>query len=340
MTTLIDIHSHLYPEWYLDVVRDRHVSPRVEPLSEGRERFVIFPNEEGPPLTSDYWDVKQKLEFMDALGIDQSVISLGNPWLQWIDDDVVAQDYAERLNAWLSGLGETTGARLVGMGVLPEADVATTAAYATRLRTVHGLTSVVVGSTLCGLELDDPALDDVYAALEHGDIAMFVHPHHSLGAERLSGYGPALQVALGFPSETALALGRLLLGGVLDRFPKLNVVASHGGGSIAMLAGRFIGAAGAHLPNEDRSGTRVDGLLRLYVDSIVYAPAALQLILGTFGDQHVMFGTDHPFYLAHHPAVSGIVEHVPADLRDAVTSATARRLFHVPEIIREPHTTR
>ena len=44
---------------------------------------------------------------------------------------------------------------------------------------------------------------------------------------------------LGMPHETAIAMGSLLLGGVLERHPRLRICFAHGGGCFPGLIGRI-----------------------------------------------------------------------------------------------------
>ena len=46
-------------------------------------------------------------------------------------------------------------------------------------------------------------------------------------------------IDLGMPSETAAAICSLLMGRVLEQFPKLKVVFAHGGGAFPYLIGRI-----------------------------------------------------------------------------------------------------
>ena len=54
---------------------------------------------------------------LNRLGITQTVLSLGNPWLDpFTESDAV--DIAPRLNSDFATLGRRTGGRIVGMGTL------------------------------------------------------------------------------------------------------------------------------------------------------------------------------------------------------------------------------
>ena len=44
---LVDIHSHIYPRWYIELLKERVGDPRVSGAA-GDERFVIFPEEDAP----------------------------------------------------------------------------------------------------------------------------------------------------------------------------------------------------------------------------------------------------------------------------------------------------
>lgn len=74
-------------------------------------------------------------------------------------------------------------------------------------------------------------------AVETLDCAVFVHPWDMSREERVQKYWfPWL---LGMPHETAIAMGSLLMGGVLERHPKLRICFAHGGGCFPGLIGRI-----------------------------------------------------------------------------------------------------
>jgi aminocarboxymuconate-semialdehyde decarboxylase len=327
MPECIDIHSHLYPRWYVEALKRRDAPPRVagEP---GAERFVIFNGEHGRPMGDDYWDLDEKLAFMAAHGIDQTIASLGNPWLDPFEGDEGAALTA-RANAYFASLEETTGGRIVGMGVLPQHDVELAAATVRDIAATPSLYGAINGCRLCGRELDDPALEPVWEALGETGLPLLIHPHYLLGRHELTGFGHALPVALGFPFETTAALARLVFAGVLRRHPGVRLVASHGGGTLPFLGGRLDAGWRSDPSVQERLDVRpTEELGKIFYDALVYHAPSMLAVRELVGADQMAFGTDHPFSGADPVAnLRAIDDSFPSDERDAVLSGSARRFF-------------
>ncbi len=70
----------------------------------GQDRLIILPGEDtegttavGRPIGKEYFDTAAKIAFMDTHNIGQSIISLANPWLDFLKA-AEARDMATRLN--------------------------------------------------------------------------------------------------------------------------------------------------------------------------------------------------------------------------------------------------
>ncbi len=328
---VIDVHSHHYPRWYIELLKARTDIPRVigDP---GDERFVIFPGEAeqtgGRPISPDYWDLDAKFKFMAAAGIDRAVLSLGNPWLDPLDADT-GLEAARRSNAYFAELGERPGGRVAGMGVLPPGDVRHAVTVVGEIASTASLHGIVSGTRICGQRLDDPDLEPLWEVLERTRVPLLVHPHYGIGGDELAGFGHALPVAVGFPFETTLAVARLVFAGVLHRHPMLKVVASHGGGTLPYLAGRLDASwrsdpsVHGRLPEAPS-----DSLKRLFLDAVLYHARALRAAADLVGVDRLAFGTDHPFSVAD-PArnLAAIREAFDADESEHVLAGAARALF-------------
>lgn len=306
MSFVVDIHSHLYPAWFVDRFRARIDVPRVVGEDDG-DRFLLFATEDGdasgPLLTEDYTTLEAKLDFMQRHGIDLSLVSLGNPWLEVFDADE-SLGLAREANDRLSTLVDETSGRLIGMGVLPHADPESMAVVVEEVAANPGLRGVISSTTPGGLLLDDRQLDPVWHALTSTRTPLMIHPMMASVPDEQSGYGIAVSVGVGFPFRTTVALARLLLGGVLERHEGLRLVAAHCGGALPFLIGRL---EGTHFSN---SLVRPlgDSAKLLLLDATLYEPEAARFAADLVGPDRLLFGTDHPFPNADVARIRGAIQ--------------------------------
>ncbi len=108
------------------------------------------------------------------------------------------------------------------------------------------------------------------------------------------GAGYYLHNFIGNPPGTGIAIGSLLFGRVLDRFPGLKLVFAHGGGTAPCLVGRWShGATTRPEPRVTFTGSVDEALHRLYLDTVVYDSQVLCFLVGFAGADHVLLGTDY-----------------------------------------------
>lgn len=329
---VIDAHSHLYPRSYLELLKTRTEIPRIGD-HDGAEHFVIFRGEEATPgggrrLDESFWDLEAKVGYMDRVGIDQTVVSLGNPWLDPFDGPESA-DWARRLNAELASLDAETDGRVVALGVLPTNGVEDAVEVAREVAASPTLYGLIGSCRICGLEFDDERLTPLWEELERTELPLFVHPHDGVALDALNGYGNSLLLALGFPFETTIAVTKLVFSGVLRRFPKLRIVVAHGGGTLPFLAARLdVTWRSDPAAQVKLDSAPSDQLASLYLDAVLYHPRALHAAAELVGPRRMLFGTDHPFFSADPRTSLDAVEAEFADgARTDVLGGTALSLF-------------
>ncbi|HEX6207560.1 MAG TPA: amidohydrolase family protein [Actinomycetota bacterium] len=300
MSAVIDAHSHLFPPGFIERLRARPTAPRITGGPDG-DRLIVFASEErtgGRPVGRSFIDPAEKLRFMDRLGIDRAAVQMANPLLEPFDGQE-AVDAAAELNAEMAGLLRASGGRLAGLGALPQHDLAAAAAAAEQVAATDTLFGIASGPLLCRRQLDDPELDPLWGLLERLDVPVTIHPQRGLPVPELEGHGLALSLGLSLPFETTVAVARLVLGGVLQRFPGLRILAAHGGGALPFLADRL----DAVWRTDPRAREQMPlppstDLGRLWLDGLVYGPAPLRAALALAGPERVLFGTDHPYVVA------------------------------------------
>lgn len=300
--SIIDMHSHFYPRWYIDRLRSRTALPRITEDADG-EKFVIFAEEEqseegGRLISEEYWSLDAKLAHMDQFGIDQTILSLGNPWLDPFEGPEGLKT-ARFFNEDFAKLRAKTNGRILGMGAIPGHTISDIVTVIHEIADTEDLYGLITGSRIGGLTFDDSRLDPVWAALDQTGTPVLIHPHHGSGMDELEGFGHALPVAVGFPLETTIALARMIFGGVLHRYPGVKFVGSHGGGTLPFLAGRLDAGWRSDPRMVESSPTPPSAVMhKLFLDAVLYHPRALNAAADLVGVDHLMFGTDHPFSIA------------------------------------------
>src|SRR5438477_11250835 len=121
------------------------------------------------------------------------------------------------------------------------------------------------------MDRDYERLEPFWAAAEELGALVFMHPVGSTLGQHLARY--YLSDIVGNPLDTTIALSQLIFGGVLERHPRLKIVAADGGGYLP-----------SYLPRSDHGfEVRPDArtllqppsqyLRRVWVDALVYQPA-------------------------------------------------------------------
>jgi aminocarboxymuconate-semialdehyde decarboxylase len=278
-----------------------------------------------PALT----ELDVRLAAMDAAGVDVQLVSPSPQHYHDWADQPTAQRLTRAVNEGMAELCALRPDRLVGLGIVPLQHPELAAAELEHAMVDLGLKGVEISTTAGGRELSDPALDVFWARAEALEALVFVHPWGcSLGTRVDRHY---LANVLGNPLETTLALSHLIFSGTFDRYPKLKVLAAHGGGFLPYYAGRSDHAW--HVRPEAKIAKRAPSeyLRSLYYDSLVYEPQVLAALVAQVGAGQVMLGTDYPFDMGVEDPLDRLaaVTTLSRASRDAIRGGTAAALLGI-----------
>jgi aminocarboxymuconate-semialdehyde decarboxylase len=269
-------------------------------------------------ITDQCWNLERRIADMGTDGVTHQVISpIPITFSYGLDADGVAE-LSRVQNDWIAEAVRAFPVRFSGLGTVPLQDPDRAAEMVVEIRRDLGLAGVEIGSNVRDVNLDDRALDPFFAACAEHRALVFVHPWQVLGASRLTRYGLAESIGMG--AETATAAATLVMGGVLDRHPDLNVVLAHGGGAFLALLPR-IERFWANLPGPAGCVDRPSSYARrFFYDSLVFDPAAVAALIERVGADRVAVGTDYPFAIAERPAGAALLG---AGLPEATTAAVS-----------------
>lgn len=266
---------------------------------------------------------------MDTQGIRSAVVS-ANQALNygWAPLDV-AIEVAQLINDDLAEGSRRYPERILGIASVPLQDPDAALTEATRAVEELGLRGIQVLSSIEGVNLVDAGLDSVFESAARHRVPLFVHPYGALNHERMTRH--FLVNVVGFPSEQAMAAAGLVFEGVLDRYPDLRVLLGHGGGVFPYILGRIERGMRA-FPDLMRASRPLRSYLsQIYVDTLIHDDRALAYLIETVGIEHVVLGTDWPYWMQD-PDILPRVDRVlaAAGLEAAILSGNAERLFAKP----------
>jgi aminocarboxymuconate-semialdehyde decarboxylase len=247
----------------------------------------------------------ERLRDLDAMGIDVQVVTPPPPQCYFTLPVEIAVKAARMVNEGIAAFVARNPKRYVGLGTVPLQDGKEAAAELEYGMKKLGFKGVEILSNVAGRELSDPAFAPFWKKAEELGAFIFLHPIGFTEGSRFSRF--YFNNVIGNPLDTTLALHYLIFDGVLERHPKLKILAVHGGGYLAAYSGRIDHAWGARsdtrgkLPNPPTSY-----LKKIYFDTIVFTPHQLEYLVRVFGADHILMGTDYPFDMGEYDPVGHI----------------------------------
>jgi aminocarboxymuconate-semialdehyde decarboxylase len=332
VATVVDAHTHFIPLEFLDFIRSEGRSAGLEVVDrEGRDPLVVHANGLSYPVFPVFHDVAAKLEQMDRDGIDISLCSI-SPSLFLYELDAAVTARAHRvINDAGAAFAERSGGRIHVLACVPMNDPEAAAAELRRARAELGVVGVEIGPSVGDTMLDAGELDPFFSAADELDVTVMLHPYLNM----VSPPGPDLEGfhlsnVLGNPYETAVAASRLIVGGVLDRHPRLRFQLVHAGGAFPYQLGRLDHAYEAR--EETRSAVEHNPrsyLDRFLFDTVIFDERALRFLIDLAGPDAVLFGSDLPFDMADLSALDLLRRLTPDGAGDRILGENALRAYGI-----------
>jgi aminocarboxymuconate-semialdehyde decarboxylase len=325
---VVDVHAHLMVPESAELTRP-HFKPEFEPRTFFSSPVTKEVNTEFYRLAEGkYTDPEIRLADMDAMGCDIQLVAL-TPfhYFYWADGDL-APKVASLQNEEIARMAGFAPDRLVGVGTLPMAHPEAAVSEVSRIAEL-GFPAVEIGADINGADLDDPSLEPVWDALEEAGLVTILHPAGFTEARRLTDY--YLVNVIGMPLSTTLAVTRLILAGVFERHPGLEMVLVHGGGYLPFYWARTDHAF-RHRPEMREHIDRLPSeyLSSLYYDLTVFDPALVDTLAERFGTDHLLIGTDYPFDMGETDPLALLAATTLDEVeRGLIAGGNARRLFNL-----------
>ncbi|MFF4409286.1 amidohydrolase family protein [Streptomyces sp. NPDC001404] len=276
-----------------------------------------------------------RIAVMDAAGVDVQVLSVVAPAAQEVPPARSA-DLARALNDRAAEAVRQYPGRFRALASLPMPDPEAAAAEAFRAVRDLGFCGLIINGHTGGRFLDGAEFTPVLAAAEELGVPVYLHPTYPPTAVT-EAYGAGLDPAAaallmtagwGWHVETGMHVLRMVLGGVFDRHPLLQVVVGHMGENLPFSLLRADSVLSRLRPEHESVADTVRSHVHLTISGYTTV-APLQCALTVFGADRLMFATDYPFGdPAQHATFLETAPLSPEDRRK-VAHTNAERLFGI-----------
>jgi uncharacterized protein len=276
---------------------------------------------------------EKRIAEMDAAKIDIQVLSLTSPGTEQVGAaDAIA--LAREANDFLADAVKRNPARFAGFAALPTAAPDRAAEELERMIREHGFKGAMINGHNRGRYLDDKFFWPIFESAEALNVPIYLHPTQPprpVIEASYGGFSPMVTDMLagagwGWHIETAIHVIRLILGGVFDKYPKLQVVIGHMGEALPFMMQR--------LDVMPMAMTKLSRPMSAYLRENVhytfsgfnFTPTFLDLMLQV-GVQRIMFSADHPY--ASMVQARAFLDQLPVSNADRewIAHGNAERLF-------------
>ena len=313
----IDVHAHYFPERFVKAINEQGGPPGVS-FDLSKPDAPIFVIGGGRiPIDVTYWDLDKRLQRMNAQRVTTHALSLTTPFVYWATPERGAE-LARLVNDSMIEAHTAHPGRFVGCATLPIQAPDLAVRELDRLAGSRAIPGAYLPTSFAGKELSDPSLFPIYAKCESLNLPILLHPDQAaaaMGANRLQKF--YLANILGNPFDTAIAVSNLVFGGVMDRFPRLDIVLPHAGGAMPYISGRLQHGQAVR-PELKGAAARpfMEYLRRFHYDTIAHSPQLLRALVDLVGVDRVMLGSDYCFDMGYEQ---------PRDVIDALKLRPAER---------------
>ena len=271
----IDVHQHVVPPVWVDGLRARKLPHHPPP-----------------------WTPEAALRFMDAHGIAKGVLSLTAPGLTGWEASAL-RTTTRQINEYTADLARRWPDRFGNFACLPLPDIEGSIAEAGYALDALKAQGVVLYSNYGERYLGDPWLEPLWAELDRRAAVVFIHPTRLMQSELPGIPGPTVD----FPFGTTRTAVQMVKNGVMDRYRRMRVILSHGGGFLPFAAYRLATFAASGPPGSLESPTfdtdtqaTLATFRRFYLDTALSSsPPALSAIKVFADPSHLLFGSDFPY---------------------------------------------
>ena len=330
-TRTVDAHAHLMipaADAYIEPFTKQDSRPLMRQANPVTREIMNRQFAERRHAMTDFDD---RIAIMDTQAIDVQVLAPHPPQSYYHARPEHTVKSSRIVNDGIAAFVARQPARFVGLGTVPLNDPAEAPKELERVVKTLGFRGVQILGNVNGVEISDAIYEPFWRKAADLGAVVMIHPDGFSAGERLTGY--FFPNVIGIPLDTAVALHYIIFNGLLERYPDLKIFSVHGGGYLAAYPGRIDHAWGARVDAHGSLPRAPSEYLRkIYFDGLVFTPHQLEYLIGLYGADHILMGTDYPFDMGEYFPIEHVMSaaSLTKEQRSAVAGGTASKLFSIP----------
>jgi aminocarboxymuconate-semialdehyde decarboxylase len=266
---------------------------------------------------------------MDSMGVQRQVLST---WANIFAPHLApsqASAWHGLMNEYMARFCEQQRNRFALLASVPLPDAHASARMLERAVHELGAVGTVIPANVMDANLGDLNLDPFWQKAVELDVGVFIHPVQAVPLECSARY--ALTQVVQYTADTTMSVASIIMSGVLDRFPTLRLLLSHGGGNLPYLIGRFdcMHVRMDRVQQNDVAHQAPSAYVKkLFYDTIVHDPEILKWLASRVSVDRIVLGSDYSFPPADRDPV-GTVRRAgfSPTAEEAILSGNALSLF-------------
>lgn len=287
----IDVFPHIMPIKYKEALFDK------APSGFYASQYV--------DVVPTLYDLDMRFRIMDKFEDYVQILTLASPPIEATVGPQDAVELAKLANDEMAEMVMKYPYRFIAaVACLPMNDIDAALKEADRAINNLNFRGVQIFTNINGKPLDSPEFMPLYEKMASYDLPIWLHPVRPItvadyASEDSSKY--SIWDMLGWPYDTSVTMTRLVISGVLERYPTLKIITHHAGGMVPFFANRI----GEGYDFNEREGFKYKQHLRkpvldyyrmFYNDTAIYGnTAGLMCAYAFCGAEHLLFGTDMPY---------------------------------------------
>ena len=334
MRNVIDFHHHWMPQEHVDHL-ERYIRPRekldVLELSDGQiSKRVTRDGMAMLTASAARYTIDERLENMDKANVAAAVFTLGT-YTSWMENLRICQEVNDGMAKVISDHPK----RFFGAAHVPLTVSSEGAKELERCAKDYGFVAYSTVTSVRGMFPDHEVYYPLYEVAEEYNLPVIVHaPDCPVDEHSLRDYD--LSRRIGREVEHTLAVARVFLSPIHERFPRLKFIHCHLGGTFWASTQRYGRGQSAiesrTVTNEEMAREEAQFQQRLqnmYFNTTFWEPPVIKFAIDSLSDDHIVFGSDYPIRTSLMSDIGGAIDGMglSEEALDKIAFKNAERIY-------------